>query len=412
MPWNDLANNQTISFTNLRDGVNTGSLSQKTTIPISNEQITKAEANTYVNIDTSFSSYAAKASNQLVVKSDLKSNPNVVFTNAIIWFGIANNETTSSPIQLLCGWNDGNDDGRIYRSTDYGSSYSSVLTINQRLYDIKYLGNEYFGYTYRHASYLTVPPFLAVGEGGRIVTNSVTNSSSWVTISSPTTQDLFAVAFRWRSSDPQAVIVGNSRILRTTTLGRINAWTVVNSNSNVWRDVASSGIRFIAVGDNSSIITSGTDLNVWTPMSMPPLVPSKQLRGITYNDKDGYWYAVGYDTANPNLAYMMRSYLTTGVWETYTPAGDAFLSGLTSITTFWYSPSDINAPHLMYVGGVNYQYIINNGVATRYDASFSGYSSWWMSAVKHPDTNGFDMAASLVVFGNEFNGQNGGHSNF
>lgn len=410
MAWNDLANNQTISFTNLKDGVNTGVLSQKAAIPTSNEQITKADANTYVNIDTSFAPYASKASNQLVVKSNLKSIVNVVFTNGIIWFGIANNETTSSPIQLLCGWNDSNDDGRIYRSTNYGSSYASVLTINQRLYDIKYLGNNYYGYTYRHASYLTVPPFLAVGEGGRIVTNSVTDCSSWVTISSPTTQDLFAVAFRWRSTDPQAVIVGNSRILRTTTQGRINSWTVVNSNSNVWRDVASNGINFIAVGDNSAIITS-SNLNVWTSMSMPPLVPSKQLKGITYNDEDGYWYAVGYDTSNPNLPYMMRSYLTTGVWETYTPAGDAFLSGLTSITTYWYDDPAPNT-HLVYIGGVNYQYIMYNGVVTRFDASFSGYSTWWMSSVKDPSTNGFDMAASLVVFGNEFNGLDGGHSNF
>jgi hypothetical protein len=258
---------------------------------------------------------------------------------------------------------------------------------------------------------LTVPPFLAVGEGGRIVTNSVTNCSSWVTISSPTTQDLFAVAFRWRASDPQAVIVGDSRILRTTTQGRINAWTVVNSNSNVWRDVASSGIRFIAVGDNSSIISSFTDLNVWTTMSMPPNVSSKQLKGITYNDEDGYWYAVGHDTANPNLAYMMRSFLNTSVWETYTPSGDAFLSGLTSITTDSYF-NPFESEHLLYVGGVNYQYVIKNGVATRYDASFTGYSTRWMSVVRHPSTNGFHMAASLSVSGNEYNGNDGGYSNF
>jgi hypothetical protein len=71
MPWNDLANNQTISYTNLKDAVDTGVLSQKFPIPISNEQVNKALANAYVNIDTSYPPYAAKASNQLVVKSDL-----------------------------------------------------------------------------------------------------------------------------------------------------------------------------------------------------------------------------------------------------------------------------------------------------------------------------------------------------
>jgi hypothetical protein len=43
-----------------------------TTIPTSNEQITKTDASTYANIDTSYGPYAGKASNQLVVKSNLR----------------------------------------------------------------------------------------------------------------------------------------------------------------------------------------------------------------------------------------------------------------------------------------------------------------------------------------------------
>lgn len=71
MSWAGLSSNQTISFNNLQNGVDTGQFTAKTTIPVSNEQITKADANTYVNIDTSDESYAAKSNNQLVVKSDL-----------------------------------------------------------------------------------------------------------------------------------------------------------------------------------------------------------------------------------------------------------------------------------------------------------------------------------------------------
>jgi hypothetical protein len=391
MSWASLANNQTISFTNLKDGVNTGVLSQKAAIPTSNEQITKSDANTYVNIDTSFAPYSSKASNQLVVKSNLKSVVNVVFTNGIIWFGIANNQTTSSPIQLLCGWNDSNDDGRIYRSTDYGSTYASVLTINQRLYRVRYLP------AFRHASTLTVIPFVAVGEGGRIVTNNVTNATTYVTVTSPTTQDLFDIAF----NSTQAIIVGDARILKTTTANRINAWTVVNSASNVWRSVASNGSSFVAVGDSSAIITGDSAGTTWTARSMPPLVPTKNLKGVTYHS-DGYFYAVGRDSSSGD-PYIMRSSDAGVNWTTYTTTGDSFSSGLMSIESF---------NDKLYVGGINYQYIINNGVVTRFDAGFSGYSSWWMSVVKDPNTNGFDMAASLVVFGNEFNGQNGGHSNF
>lgn len=72
MSWAGIASNQTVSFNNLQDAVNNGVFTLKNAIPASNEQITKAEANYYVNIDTSYGPYAAKASNQLVVKSNLQ----------------------------------------------------------------------------------------------------------------------------------------------------------------------------------------------------------------------------------------------------------------------------------------------------------------------------------------------------
>ena len=71
MSYTNLSSNQTISFTNLQSGVSEGYFTAKTTIPINLKQITKTEADTYVNINTSLPSYAAKASNQLVTKNDL-----------------------------------------------------------------------------------------------------------------------------------------------------------------------------------------------------------------------------------------------------------------------------------------------------------------------------------------------------
>lgn len=73
MSWSGLASNQTVSFNNLQDAVYNGDFSQKAAIPASNEQITKADANAYVYLDTSYAPYANKASNQLVVKSNLVS---------------------------------------------------------------------------------------------------------------------------------------------------------------------------------------------------------------------------------------------------------------------------------------------------------------------------------------------------
>lgn len=71
MSWTGISSNQTVSFNNLQDAVTNGIFSQKTTIPSSNEQITKTDADTYVYIDTSYSPYSSKSSNQLVVKSNL-----------------------------------------------------------------------------------------------------------------------------------------------------------------------------------------------------------------------------------------------------------------------------------------------------------------------------------------------------
>lgn len=72
MSWAGLATNQTVSFTNLQNAVNTGYFYAIATITPSSEQITKADASSLVSIDTAFAPFAAKTSNQLVVKSNLK----------------------------------------------------------------------------------------------------------------------------------------------------------------------------------------------------------------------------------------------------------------------------------------------------------------------------------------------------
>lgn len=386
MPWNDLANNQTISFTNLKDGVDTGVLSQKAAIPTSNEQITKADANIYVNIDTSFAPYAAKASNQLVVKSNLKSTLTVsnIATNAP-FFGIDNNQTTVGPIQLISGWDNNTSltRGVIYRSTDYGGTYLSVLNISDPLSRVRFMPS------FRHASYLTVPPFVSVGWNGRIVTNSVTNASSWITISSPTSQDLYDIAF---NSSGVGIIVGDRRIIKTNTNFRINAWSIVNSVASLWRAVASDGSRFVAVGDNSSIISGDSLGTTWSVRSMPPLVPSKQLRDVTFHS-DSFFYAVGYDTSNTTLPYLMRSSDSGFTWVTYTPTGDSIVDSIHSINS-------INGR--LVIGGATAQYQIINNVCTRYDTP--GRS--WYDNVKDGNTNGFDMA------GQTFPSVQGTFSNF
>ncbi len=71
MAWNDLSGNQMVTFNNLQSGVNSGVFTLKNSIPVSQECITKTDANYYVNINTSYPSYAAKSASQLVAKQDL-----------------------------------------------------------------------------------------------------------------------------------------------------------------------------------------------------------------------------------------------------------------------------------------------------------------------------------------------------
>lgn len=93
MAYSDLTSNRTVSFNNLSNAVTNGIFQQLTSIPSSNEQITKSDASTYVSIDTSYSPYSNKSSNQLVIKSNL--NPVFQNTNTLYY---------SSGTDPMIGW--------------------------------------------------------------------------------------------------------------------------------------------------------------------------------------------------------------------------------------------------------------------------------------------------------------------
>jgi hypothetical protein len=79
MSWASLASNEAISGNNLINAVNAGIFAFKSSIPATDECITKSEADTYVYINTGKTSYASKASNQLVVKADLETSAPAIF---------------------------------------------------------------------------------------------------------------------------------------------------------------------------------------------------------------------------------------------------------------------------------------------------------------------------------------------
>lgn len=73
MGWNDIADNQTVSYANLQDAVNLGYFTLSTALPTpSNKQTTKAVALQCLNgINTSYPLFAERFSNQLITKESI-----------------------------------------------------------------------------------------------------------------------------------------------------------------------------------------------------------------------------------------------------------------------------------------------------------------------------------------------------
>ena len=99
MSWAGLANNQIVSFDNLIDAVATGQFTALTTIPSSNQEITKTDASTYVNNWTGYPLFANKASNQLIAKRDLVTTSTTTTTTTaaplLRTFRVLNNDTVN-----------------------------------------------------------------------------------------------------------------------------------------------------------------------------------------------------------------------------------------------------------------------------------------------------------------------------
>jgi hypothetical protein len=98
MSWAGLANNQIVSFNNLQDAVTNGYFTALASIPVSNEEITKTDASTYVNCDPTYYLFAAKTSNQLIAKRDLVTTTTTTTTAAPLLrtFRVLNNDTVNT----------------------------------------------------------------------------------------------------------------------------------------------------------------------------------------------------------------------------------------------------------------------------------------------------------------------------
>ena len=125
MSWAGIASNQCVSRNNLQDAVNNGVFTLKNTIPAGTKQITKAEANNYVNIDTAYGPYASKSYNQLVVKSNLQPCATLPYSYTILY---------ESQESVYYGWSTSGAACAAVANTLTVYSSSSSLTAGAALY--------------------------------------------------------------------------------------------------------------------------------------------------------------------------------------------------------------------------------------------------------------------------------------
>jgi photosystem II stability/assembly factor-like uncharacterized protein len=120
--------------------------------------------------------------------------------------------------------------------------------------------------------------YVAVGSGGSVFAS--TDLVTWTQATSNTVNDLYGVSYQ----NGGYIATGAGGTLLTSPDG--SAWTVRNSNTaNALRSVAfrlSTGIRYVAVGDAGTIVTSSDDGITWTPIA--PVTP-QNLRSVVYGSR-------------------------------------------------------------------------------------------------------------------------------
>jgi len=290
MSWSSLANNQTVSCSNLQDAVNNGVFTLKNTIPVSNKQINKSEAEYYVYINP-----ISKATNQLVVKSNLVANTSTTSTTTTIYsvprYALAGTGTNlyksingganwsnvsyfnGNDIGVVCVSSTGqymlvsaypleNNTETLYLSSDYGISWSSIASTTSGFssFDISdngqyivyvivngqlYISNNYgSSFSTSGSPGVTNWRSVAISSNGQYITAVSFGNAIWVssnygasyTSKSYSPNHWAAVVI---SSSGQYQVAGGDTIYRSTNYG--STWTNTGiSVSNGWGALAMS----------------------------------------------------------------------------------------------------------------------------------------------------------------------------
>lgn len=139
MSYGALTSKQTVSFNNLQNAVNNGVFQLLSTIPSSSEQITKSDASTYVSLNTSYTTYSSKSSNQLIVKQDLK--PSFQYSSTFYW---------DLDCAIVCGWSNSTNACNGYLTAIYNDTlyWNGTLAVGTRLFTEGLLRYSALGYEY------------------------------------------------------------------------------------------------------------------------------------------------------------------------------------------------------------------------------------------------------------------------
>ena len=251
--WSGLASNQCVTFGDALDAVNTGVFTAKTTITASTQTMTKTDANTYLNINTLFTSYAAKASNQNINKQDLQAAFQYSGTLYYVNFDVGHNQAyggwsssglacaLGSPLSTTVYWN-----GTLTNGT--------VLYIPAGVFISAANTTDYFyiaGYSFTSSTSGWEIPFTVANYTACAGTYSGT---LYVENTSGNTINGFTGLFSYSGSGVQTAITAAHFLTSTTLNGSVNG--IVGANMIEIQNTSSQAMTVTGVVDyvtNSAI---------------------------------------------------------------------------------------------------------------------------------------------------------------
>jgi len=269
MSWAGIVSNQCISCNNLQDAVNTGVFTLKNSIPVSTKQITKTESAYYVNLNTSYAPFAAKASNQLVVKSNLQACVPVSYSYTIYYYLSGDITIGYSTTGAACA-------ATITAITVY--STSSSITTGTALYTDACCNNQFIA-----SGYTTTTPYFKYLSSYITFQNLVEVSYGYI-VQSVTSCGAASVTIDWtvenQSGGRLNILnnIGASLLDITSTAGSIQTGTLTVIPSNLpytirgtWISGGAVAYRVCDISGSelyySGSITSGS--NDYTPSPTP-----------------------------------------------------------------------------------------------------------------------------------------------